>query len=94
MFKPKGAQCQSCGMPVGKKGIPLGTNKDGEKDGNWCIECYKDGEFTEPEITLDEMLNKSKCMMKDASILSFVANDILASIPKLKRWSDEPLYKI
>ena len=35
--------CQSCGMPLTPE--ILGTNADGSKNEEYCINCYKDGAF-------------------------------------------------
>ena len=35
--------CQSCGMPLTDD--VLGTNADGTKNGDYCMYCYKDGQF-------------------------------------------------
>ncbi|MBD3273413.1 transcriptional regulator [Candidatus Dependentiae bacterium] len=47
--------CQSCTMPM-KKETDFGTNKDGSKNETYCCYCFKDGEFTEPNLTKDEMI--------------------------------------
>ena len=54
--------CNSCGRPIVKK--DYGTNEDGSPNPDYCIDCFQDGEFTEPDITLNEMIiRKSKEMM-------------------------------
>ena len=35
--------CQSCGMPLTED--VLGTNADGSKNEDYCMYCYKDGNF-------------------------------------------------
>jgi len=35
--------CQSCGMPLTEE--VLGTNVDGSKNEDYCMYCYKDGNF-------------------------------------------------
>lgn len=45
--------CQSCGMPLSPDA--LGTNKDGSKNGDYCMYCYKDGEFTSDQ-PMDEFI--------------------------------------
>ena len=44
--------CQSCGMPLTDE--VLGTNADGSKNEEYCIYCYKDGDFT-GDFTMEEM---------------------------------------
>lgn len=80
--------CQSCGMPLNTE--VLGTNLDGNKNEDYCIYCYKEGNFT-AECTMDEMIDfciphmvngnnnmteeKAKCMMQEF-------------FPTLKRWKE------
>ena len=46
--------CNSCGRPIVKE--DYGTNKDGSPNDEYCIDCFQNGEFTEPDITLNEMI--------------------------------------
>ena len=72
--------CNSCGQPIVKE--DYGTNKDG----------YQNGEFTEPDITLEEMIvRKTKEMMdKNPRLAETQATGITAMfIPGLKRWNPE-----
>ena len=45
--------CQSCGMPLTEE--VLGTNADGRKNEDYCMYCYKDGNFLQ-DCTMDEMI--------------------------------------
>lgn len=86
--------CNSCGRPMGKK--DYGTNKDGSSNMDYCIDCFKDGEFTEPDITLNEMIvRKSKEMMaKNPNLRETEATGITTGfLPGLKRWYQEPDYE-
>jgi len=79
--------CQSCGMPM-QKCEDFGTNKDGGKNEDYCVYCYKDGAFT-ADMTMDEMI--AYCaehvddwdmeMTKEEAIAMMREN-----FPKLKRW--------
>ena len=79
-------RCQSCGMRM-KKGL-FGTEADGSRTAEWCKLCYENGAFTNPNITLDEMLALSiKNMTKDVKVSDDQANVMAhAVIPQLKRW--------
>ncbi|MEE1156118.1 MAG: zinc ribbon domain-containing protein, partial [Methanobrevibacter sp.] len=46
--------CQSCAMPMTGSEI-YGTNADGSKNEDYCIYCFKDGEFTS-DMSMDEMM--------------------------------------
>ena len=47
--------CQSCGMPMSKP-EDFGTEKDGSPSQEYCQYCYKNGKWTAPNMTYDEML--------------------------------------
>ena len=79
--------CQSCAMPL--SGIEdYGTNKDGSKNDNYCIYCYKDGAFT-ADCTMDEMIEF--CVPHMASVNPGMSEDEARNqmkkfFPTLKRW--------
>jgi len=82
--------CQSCGMPMAEaKEEDWGTNADGSRSTEYCSFCYKDGKFTEPNITLQEMIEKSAKGWSDYDPdVSYekalaVCQEML---PKLSRW--------
>ena len=82
--------CNSCGQPIIKE--DYGTNKDGSLNPDYCKDCFQDGEFTEPDITLQEMIvRKTKEMMeKNPDLAETQATGITAMfIPGLKRWYPE-----
>ena len=45
--------CQSCGMPLTED--VLGTNADGSKNEDYCMYCYRDGQFLQ-DCTMEEMI--------------------------------------
>jgi len=80
--------CESCGMPMGETNEMYGTESSGSKSADYCKYCYDNGAFTEPNITLDEMIELVTGMMvKD---FGFSPEDAKAQcyegIPNLKRW--------
>ncbi len=85
MFKPKGPYCQSCGMPLSKDKVG-GTNADGSKSLEYCGNCYQNGQFTQPNLTVEEMIERVKGKLKEMHIPSFMANYFTKDIPNLKRW--------
>ncbi len=51
--------CQSCAMPLNEKGLDLrGTEAGGAKSDKFCVHCYRDGSYVEPNITIEEMTKK------------------------------------
>lgn len=79
-------RCQSCGMRL-SEGF-FGTETDGSFSSEYCKFCYAQGVFTNPNMTVEEMIassvdnmvNQVKLPKEQAEQL---ANDV---IPHLKRW--------
>jgi hypothetical protein len=84
--KPIGPTCQSCGLSnnIDEKG----TEKDGTLSDDYCDDCYENGEFIEPEITLKEMIEKSvPSTTKSRNMTMAEARNYLEILlPTLKRW--------
>lgn len=51
------ARCQSCGMPLMDGGY--GTEADGSPSKEYCKFCYQNGAFTQPDMTLEKMIEAS-----------------------------------
>lgn len=83
--------CQSCGVLLDSKEV-LGTNKDNSSNEEYCIYCFKDGDFVE-NCTMDEMIEISVKHMKEAGILQEQNKTkdearafMYSFFPDLKRW--------
>lgn len=81
--------CQSCCMPL-ENGAASGSEKDGSKSHKYCHYCYKDGEFTDPEMTMEKM----KQVLDDTVGKEGLKGKFLAwmgkmQLPKLERWSNK-----
>ena len=84
----KVAVCQSCGMPMATESL-FGTNADGSKTEEYCTYCFKEGQFGNPNETLEEMI---------ATCVPFMVEDhpeltpekarlqLEAYLPTLGRW--------
>ena len=83
--KFNGVFCQSCIMPIPKE-EDYGTEIDGSKNKDYCIHCYQNGQFTEPNLTMEEMIIKIKNIMKKINMPEHLLNQIDKIIPLLKRW--------
>lgn len=79
--------CQSCAMPMDKFEI-FGTNSEGSVTREYCIYCFKNGKFTAPDITMQEMINKCAGIMVQRNIMpEEQAHELMdKTIPDLKRW--------
>ncbi len=73
-------------MPLGE-GV-FGTNADGTQNQEYCTFCFQNGAFTEPNLTVDQMIAESvKHMTTKLSFSSEKAEEMSrAVIPTLKRW--------
>ncbi len=80
--------CQSCAMPLTEQEL-FGTEKDGSKNEDYCIYCYKEGEFTEPDLTIDIMVDKgAEFLTQEHDIELEEAKTIMReAMQTLKRWS-------
>lgn len=84
---PRGPVCQSCAMPM-QTPEDFGTNGDGGRNEEYCCYCFQSGEFTDPDITLDQMIDKlvalgaEKMGMADDEARQMAS----AVLPRLKRW--------
>ncbi|WNS41640.1 zinc ribbon domain-containing protein [Paenibacillus sp. MMS20-IR301] len=85
--QPEGLFCQSCGMPVESAELQ-GTDKAGNKVEDYCMYCYEQGEFKQPNITLQEMTDLCAGYLIEEGMDEAAARQMLnASLPLLKRWS-------
>ena len=86
-MKSQGSVCQSCAMPMEKPDL-FGTNTDGTRSNEYCTYCFQNGKFTEPEITMQQMIDKCVGIMAQRNIMAEKdARKLMAgTIPNLKRW--------
>lgn len=79
--------CQSCGMPI-RGPQDCGTDSAGTKTQEYCCNCFRRGYFTEPNLTMEEMiLRVAKTMNETMGMNPYEAAKIAAEIiPRLKRW--------
>jgi hypothetical protein len=79
--------CQSCGMPLFTS-ADAGTEKDGQESSTYCITCYRNGVFTEPEHTHEGMIQN--CTPMPAQMLNLKpekAEEMVRVFTKdLSRW--------
>ena len=78
--------CQSCGMPM-EKPEDFGTNADGTRSNDYCQFCFQNGKFTDPNITMEQMIDKVAGFAKQMKMSEEQAREMAKTfIPKLKRW--------
>jgi len=87
-MQPEGTFCQSCGMPLNKP-EDHGTEANGSQSKKYCAYCYQTGEFTGPEMTLDEMIEISAKGWSDQDpdvSLEQARAQVKQILPHLERW--------
>jgi hypothetical protein len=82
-----GRKCQSCGMPLSKDAHGGGTNADGSRSQEFCSHCYANGAFTEPDLSVEQMVVKVRGKMREMKIPGFLAGFLVKGIPRLRRWA-------
>jgi len=80
--------CQSCGMPLKKDENGGGTEKDGSKSHKYCSHCYVNGEFTQSNLTMNEMKEIVEGKIKEFGMPTFMAKLFTRNIHKLERWKN------
>ena len=80
--------CQSCSMPIDDIN-DRGTEKDQSKSTEYCKYCYKDGAFTEPEMTFEEMKSTVTIQMQQMNLSHDIIQKSLDRLAHLKRWQRE-----
>lgn len=80
--------CQSCGLPI--EDDKFGTNPDGTHSEDYCADCWEEGEYNEPTIRIEDMIERSARKMSEWGDIS--EDDALRKLekmlPRLKRWTD------
>lgn len=85
----KKSRCQSCGMPLCKD-----KNRSqvvGESVIRFCSFCYQDGQFIEPNLSLDEMLTRVKLVLQRQNHSRIIIFFMLRIVKTLERWKTSNL---
>ena len=87
MELPTGPFCQSCGMPMETE-QDFGTDADGNLCRDYCCFCFKNGEFTDPDMTLERMTSRvAEMMAQETEMTVAQARGFAQSVlPGLRRW--------
>lgn len=81
--------CQSCTFPIDNM-EDRGTEKNGSKSDLYCKYCYKDGAFTDPEMTLERMIEIARTEMEKQHLADNIIQQSINMLPHLKRWQAPP----
>lgn len=90
MQMPEGPICQSCSMPM-TKSEHFGTEADGSASKEYCTYCYQKGQFTNPEMSMEDMVaylvpNWGEWTQRPDLTLEQAKPEISSILSKLKRW--------
>lgn len=86
MQQPKGPFCQSCSMPM-ERPEDFGTDANGFKINDYCHYCFQNGDFTDPGITLAQMIDRLVGMADKMGMTEAQARQVAETfLPRLKRW--------
>jgi hypothetical protein len=74
-------------MPLTKP-EDFGTDQAGYRVNDFCRHCFADGTFTDPDVSMGEMLDRCVAVMAEQKIMPAPqARALLADVlPRLKRW--------
>ncbi|CAM4249054.1 zinc ribbon domain-containing protein [Gillisia hiemivivida] len=77
--------CQSCGLPFSRKF--MGTNRDETKNEEYCSNCFDNGKFIDPSLTLHKLEVKFIEMAEVHDEITLeAAQAAIKELPYLKRW--------
>ena len=77
--------CQSCGMPISSPKF-MGTEIDDSTNPDFCIYCYLKGEFTYPDMTVNEMKAAVRTRLEKMFESPADIEKAVNRVPELKRW--------
>lgn len=83
--------CQSCGKAMGDGDELYGTEKNGSRSSDYCMNCYENGEFTN-DMTMDQMLNLTINDVGASNVglgENNAYNMMKMLFPQLKRWRED-----
>lgn len=85
--QPQVSICQSCGMPMQNE-RDFGTNEDNSKNEEYCHFCFKNGDFTDSGITMEQKINQLvEIAVAQMNMTEMDAREMAEKIlPTLKRW--------
>lgn len=80
--------CQSCGMPLSEEFYASEANN--KKNYEYCMYCYENGEFRQPNLTMEEMIEVCVPFMKEEGMAEGEARSLMKNVlPNLKRWKKQ-----
>lgn len=81
--------CQSCAR-IFSSLRHHGTESNGDKNKAFCIECYENGAFTEPDLTVLRLKAKLRTQIKQLDFIDKLRLNL--RLKKLDRWKKQELF--
>jgi hypothetical protein len=70
-----------------EKSADFGTNADGSRNGNYCYFCLQKGDFTNPDLTMEQMIERLVHLSDKMGMSQSQARELEQKvIPTLRRW--------
>ncbi len=85
--------CQSCGIKLERDAKYITLTEDQKKTTEYCSACYIDGEFVEPNLTLEQMKTKISKRAKELGYSKLAIYFYLKQINELGRWRTKFTWK-
>ena len=81
--------CQSCALPFNEEHEHfIATEPDGSKS-IYCTNCYKNGKFIDPNLSMEEMIELLIPVLKEAMGEEAARKEMSTLLPTLKRWKKD-----
>jgi len=82
--------CQSCGLPFNEEHAHFIAKEIDGTDAVYCTFCYKDGQFIDPDISMNQMIEiQLPVLVGRLGTEAEVRKQLQEFLPTLKRWKKE-----
>ena len=78
--------CQSCGIPLNRDLVFASKTEDEKKKIKYCGHCFKGGQFTEPDFTIDKMKSSLEKRCKELGFSKLQVYVWKNDLENLDRW--------
>lgn len=93
MSKPTEAKsvavCQSCGLPFDETHQALVAKEKDGTDSPFCVYCYKEGAFLDPDATIEDMVEMGVPHLARKIGEQAAREQLRLLVPSLARWRKE-----
>jgi hypothetical protein len=76
-------------MPLSRDLLGGGTDANGSRSTEYCSHCYREGAFTQPNITAAEMTTLVEGKLRSMHFPGFLARRFAKEVPTLRRWRNQ-----